>query len=160
MFDVKKEIPSLEFCKKLKELGYPQKGGGWYYIEEKIGYRYGWNLVLIRDVHRAIDNYKIKAPTICEMEEVFPFEIIVEGNSKYSEICRLISYKNNEGWWYGYIPINCSLEEFIPIQIDYPDKEDWRIKFWGGTKPNACIKTFIWLIKNKYISFKGGNHDN
>jgi len=34
MFDIKKEVPSLELCKKLKELGFPQGGGGWYWIQD------------------------------------------------------------------------------------------------------------------------------
>lgn len=30
-FDPKKEVPSLELCKKLKKLAFPQEGGGWYW---------------------------------------------------------------------------------------------------------------------------------
>ena len=33
MFDLTKEVPSLELCKRLKEVGYPQDGGGWYWIK-------------------------------------------------------------------------------------------------------------------------------
>lgn len=37
MFNPELEVPSLGLCKKLKELGYPQEGGGWYWA--KIGER-------------------------------------------------------------------------------------------------------------------------
>ena len=33
MFDIKSEVPSMELCKRLKELGFPQNGGGWYWIK-------------------------------------------------------------------------------------------------------------------------------
>ena len=51
MFDVKKEVPSLGLCRKLKELGYPQEGGGWYWVHAVVGYgakdvlkSWGWEL--------------------------------------------------------------------------------------------------------------------
>ena len=35
MFNVAKEVPSLELCKRLKELGYPQNGGLYYWSLHK-----------------------------------------------------------------------------------------------------------------------------
>jgi len=35
MFDPKAEVPSLELCQRLKELGYPQTTGGWYWIKDE-----------------------------------------------------------------------------------------------------------------------------
>jgi len=32
MFKPEKEVPNLELCKRLEELGYPQEGGGWYWV--------------------------------------------------------------------------------------------------------------------------------
>ncbi len=61
-FDVTNEVPSIKVCKKLKELGYPQDSGGWY-----------WN---IKDIEsppvffNRLPNeseYYIKAPTYCEL---------------------------------------------------------------------------------------------
>ena len=35
---LEKEVPSLELCKKLKKLGYPQENGGyWWYEETETG---------------------------------------------------------------------------------------------------------------------------
>ena len=69
MFDPEKEVPSLELCKRLKKLGYPQDGGGWYWYEtEKKIYmlwdtkEYNW------EIHNKYA--PIKAPTIPEMMEL------------------------------------------------------------------------------------------
>jgi|GEM_PF-4671310 len=62
MFDPTKEVPSLELCEKLKEAGFPQDGTGWYWIKKPIGHEHEWKLILIEDIHRTIDNYKVKAP--------------------------------------------------------------------------------------------------
>ena len=38
-----KEVPSLELCKRLKELGFSQKGEGWYWrrkISPKVAVSY------------------------------------------------------------------------------------------------------------------------
>jgi len=31
-FNPTDEVPSLELCKRLREQGYPQNGGGWYWL--------------------------------------------------------------------------------------------------------------------------------
>jgi len=69
MFDPTKEVPSLELCEKLKEAGFPQDGTGWYWIKKPIGHEHEWKLILIEDIHRTIDNYKVKAPTVHELLE-------------------------------------------------------------------------------------------
>ncbi|MCD6384449.1 hypothetical protein J7M23_01605 [Candidatus Sumerlaeota bacterium] len=43
MFNPEKEVPSLELCKQLKEFGFPQEGGGWYWKEGK------YELVLLKE---------------------------------------------------------------------------------------------------------------
>jgi len=61
------EVPSLELCKKLKELGYPQEGGGWYW-DETVNYR--WELYLYGDTPVHIKSQSvIKAPTCREILE-------------------------------------------------------------------------------------------
>lgn len=74
MFDPTKEVPSLELCEKLKEAGFPQDGVGWHWVKKPtgpahVGYTYEWKLILIEDIHRAIDYYKVKAPTVHELLE-------------------------------------------------------------------------------------------
>ena len=72
MFNSEREVPSLELCKKLKELGYPQDGEGWYWVEVKSGYKWEWKLRLLVNFPYAVDNYKIKAPTVRELGEWLP----------------------------------------------------------------------------------------
>jgi len=71
-----KEVPSLELCKRLKELGYPQEGGGWYWVKTA----FGWILAIILDgIWLSTRNYIkvndetikdfIKAPTCRELGE-------------------------------------------------------------------------------------------
>ena len=66
-----REVPCLELCKKLKELGYPQNEEGFYWVLEKVGYNYEWKLLFV-DSSFTINNYKIKAPTFPEMLEWLP----------------------------------------------------------------------------------------
>ena len=40
-----KEVSSLELCRRLKELSYPQDGGGWYWIKTA----FGWILAIMLD---------------------------------------------------------------------------------------------------------------
>ena len=62
----KKEIPSLELCKRLKELGFPQSSGGWYWRVDE----YSKWLSFYTDSeykHRIPDEIFIKAPTCRKM---------------------------------------------------------------------------------------------
>ncbi|OQX78907.1 MAG: hypothetical protein B6D56_08120 [Candidatus Omnitrophica bacterium 4484_70.1] len=61
------EVPSLELCKRLKELGFPQFSGGWYWVLEELTYKEVWKLKLLYNIPYAVDNLKIKAPTCREM---------------------------------------------------------------------------------------------
>ena len=133
-FDPTKEVPSLELCKKLKESGFPQvKGGFWWvlfetYNEYEICY---WDAEHVRwddqgkyvliggcdccaDIVEVED--KIKAPTINEM-----IKYIKQG--------------------YFNLPVgkkvgcNCC---YLPVDI----------------KPDILAKDLIWLVQNGYVSFK------
>jgi hypothetical protein len=80
MFNPELEVPSLELCKKMKELGFPQTGGGWY-----------WDLILGTPSLKFVDGYEddypiykdgedfvFKAPTCREMDEYLPlFNVIM-----------------------------------------------------------------------------------
>jgi len=72
MFDIKKEVPSLELCKKLKELGFPQDGGGWYY------YRYYYDnefyIGLKEEIAWEENPEYYYAPTVRELGEWLPEE--------------------------------------------------------------------------------------
>ena len=87
MFNPEKEVPNLELCKKLKELGFPQDGGGWYWTQTDTGWRLGYcaeynlapkvkiHMMFFAELGRVIFRARheiIKAPTITEMWEWLP----------------------------------------------------------------------------------------
>ncbi|RLJ01289.1 MAG: hypothetical protein DRP11_04655 [Candidatus Aenigmatarchaeota archaeon] len=63
-FEPIKEVPNLELCKKLKELGYPQEGGGWYWDFEDYKLAFIWA--------EEVADELIKAPTCRELGEWLP----------------------------------------------------------------------------------------
>jgi len=62
-----KEVPSLELCKKLRELGYPQDGGGLYWNtrEGRIAIIRPWKSF-------KAPKHFVKAPTCRELGECLP----------------------------------------------------------------------------------------
>jgi len=72
MFDLRKEVPSLELCKRLKELGYPQERAGWHWVLTKENDKEQWALkyyCTYEDIpYWAIH---IKAPTYRELGKWF-----------------------------------------------------------------------------------------
>ena len=152
MFDPEKEVPSLELCEKLKELGFPQNTGGWYWeIYESIA---GKDVEVKYFDYTPEDDLSftyVKAPTYPEIERWLPISLdcVIE-NSPYSAHHRLIMWKSVDGYWCGYIPHNCKFEDFKGIQVT---GEDWRIKQWGETLIEACTKMVIWLRNNGYVNF-------
>jgi len=67
MFDPQKEVPSLEFCKRLKRFGYPQDSGGFYWTVagDSCKLEYVKDISFAREVRQDLTFYK--APTIGEM---------------------------------------------------------------------------------------------
>lgn len=140
MFDPTKEVPSLELCKKLRGLGYPQDGGGWYWIR-RVGHCY-WELALmdsdkkgenLRTWHKSgkyewmpigYTEERIKAPTCRELGEWFP--------QKWN----IVSIQYSNGYW----------------GISSHEVKRWRI--WeADTEPNARAKMLIWLREKGYVDF-------
>ena len=73
MFRPELEVVSIEVAKKLKEFGYPQYEGGWYWVQIGSSFR----LEFIRDVHLVKEVRKeikelYKAPTSRELEDCLP----------------------------------------------------------------------------------------
>ena len=75
MFGLAKEVPSLELCKRLKELGYPQENGEWYWVKRKVVGKEDWRVgrrIEVRDAWGKVHfDYRsdIYIPDI-EVEEV------------------------------------------------------------------------------------------
>jgi len=74
MFDPRKEVPSLELCKRLKELGFPQDSGGWYWV--KFADRDRWRVMYDGIIDYEQVEEVIKAPTIRELGEWLPDEFV------------------------------------------------------------------------------------
>lgn len=82
MIELEKEVPSIEVCKRLKEIGFPQENGGWHWvITEKHQFKpISWAL-------KFYDNYEdipywaihVKAPTFQEIGMWFIW--LIENNS-------------------------------------------------------------------------------
>lgn len=141
MFDPTKEVPNFELCLKLRELGYPQSGGGWYWIYDKhLGEIE--NLVLIYEMtsenieHNAKYGYLyVKAPTVYELGEMLPVEVnLPEGDALIS-----IDRPNNTKWLVSYC-LNGT--NFYPIRFD------------ATSEANARAKLVIWLLENKHVILK------
>ncbi len=151
MFDPKKEVPSLELCKQLKKLGFPQAGGGWYWTKDEELTYFHPGIVTERDGGIYIEcspsvcvcyNYLIfKAPTCRELGEWLPDIIIVKSDEPISYF---IKYQKNK-WRYRYIDKYGRMLNTEFIEAD--------------TEPNARAKMLIWLAKNNYIKFNKGEND-
>jgi len=146
MFDPRKEVPSLDFCKRLKELRFPQSSGGWYWVEVRGNYRLCFNDVCKENgLNLFYDPYQlyiwrylndvIKAPTVGELGERLPDFIEELGDLK------CIFYKDEIGIEYGKW-VKCGDYEITACK-------------YANTEANARAKMLIWLIENKYVSFEG-----
>ena len=133
MFNPKLEVPSLELCKQLKYLGFPQDGGGWYWYSDIENAT--WRLVYEQEVFDYDEDIKeyIKAPTVRELGEWLPVSI-KDIHELYIEFDKV----TEEDWIisYRYYCHNISLIVFKDI-----------------TEANARAKMLIWLVENNYITF-------
>jgi len=158
MFDIYKEVPRLELCKKLKKLGYPQDGGGWYWLELKHSTSYEkkelayfsyaeiqiikkeakkWEQVLekanvkVKITNTTIDRYK--APTVRELIEWLPSSLRKDPFYYYLIINKsAISYERN-------ITVNLTVSLFS--------------EGINNNLANALAKMVIWLAENNYVEF-------
>ena len=131
-----KEVPSLESCKKLKELGFPQEGGGWYWIENKITKEARvvfWDKNFEHYFKENKDFVNIyKAPTCRELGEWLPW---------YVEACSfMLTFvkEDDNTWWGGYMDEN----------------SESKIGHTANTEPNVRAKMIIFLVENGYLRFE------
>ena len=133
-----KEVPSLELCKKLKELGYPQDGGGWYWVvyHNTDGDRTQLLLEKERDktfwrmMKNCSPDYRevIKAPTCRELGEWFP-------SGYYLDYSKLNDFQNKEGIQMSFI---CDKKGYTWHDV---------------SEANVRAKMLIWLVENGYVKF-------
>ena len=150
MFDPTKEVPSLELCKELKDLGFPQGEIGWYWVKTAIGWILGYLLdpegrypndynfffPIVEEICFINKNTPLyKAPTLREVLEWLPVEIEYKGETLYLEFDRPDETQFLVSYCYGYgriCPIAIGDDEIV----------------------NAPTKMLILLAKDGYISFK------
>lgn len=151
MFMPEKEVPNLELCKHLKELGYPQDGKGWYWAK-KWRYFHGniksyppsydekvildtaiWLLEFLQN-EPSYSDY-VRAPTCRELGEWLPAKIETKGFDFYLIITRTTSWEI----YYAFDMVNSQTILAGSMQED-------------DVEPNARAKMLIWLAEKGYIS--------
>ncbi len=140
-------VVSLELAKKLKELGFPQDGGGWYWElpTKKLTLlnREDANIIIAMEMNGI--NYPIrviKAPTSVELMNVVPSTIRDKDGCEYSFMLSKID------------------DEYVPSYFKEPVMAcDGMVELHIGEPcfdvnlPNAIAKLLIWLIENDYVNF-------
>ena len=126
MFDLRKEIPSLELCKRLKELGFPQDSGGWYWV--KFADRDRWRVMYDGIIDYEQVEEVIKAPTVRELGEWLPDEFVSGRVGENNIVC-------------------FNLELDPAVRSMFPTMN-------ADTEANARAKVLIWLVENKYVDFE------
>jgi hypothetical protein len=129
-FDPTKEVPSFELCKKLKELGFPQEGGGFYWAITDVKSPYKLLFWEETEPYPLID--KIKAPTCRELGEWLPYYI--------PKLKFLHTERGEDGDFHLYYDERMDNGAYIYIIAE--------------TEPNARAKILIWLVENGYVKFE------
>ena len=153
--ETKDQVISLYLAKKLKELGVKQKSLFYYVVYPDNRY----DLLMERERDKLFwrmaksSKQMYSAFTASELGEFLPLtlDFVDERFIEYTGHHRLITWKSVDGWWVGYIPFNCTFEDFKAVQVT---GKDWRIKFWGEKEADARAKMLIWLIENRWWNEK------
>ena len=137
MFVPYREIPSLELCKKLKKIGYPQ-GKGYYY------YRYSYDKDFYIGLYEEIaweENPEVYyAPLQGELEEWLH-------RHTYPQAEILLGKQTWDGKYF------CNLETIGRAQKIIIQS------FLDGRGPNVRVKMLIWLKENGYVNFEEEGED-
>jgi len=157
MFNLLKEVPNLELCYKLKQLGYPQEKEGIYWVEAgtwgdpktwKLGFKNFFKHAGLLEKEciqvtkgcgccadfETVEGEIIKAPTCHELSNWIPHKI----ETKVGE-CYLHISKSYDVWWCGYESLK--YETYLHLEKD-------------NTLANTLAKILIWLVEEGYVKFK------
>ena len=146
MFDLTKGVPSLETCKRLKELGFPQEGTGYYWSKWKPDKSYILAITFDgRNYHR-VDGWtsgppdiKIKAPVIDEIILYLPDKIEYKDEYGDKYIAHLLIERLDNNWRGGYAVFGWDDWGFIKTLED-------------EELINLFTNIYIWAKQNNYIS--------
>ena len=163
-FNPELEVPSLELCKKLKELGLPQEGGGWYW-KRKISSEIEYELVFIK-----------RFPKHCPLFEFpldpdeFKGECCIGGECKKgisigdwirceeNPLIKSFTSRELKEWLPVFVITYRNFDGKVIVKdLDAPNRnytEAFIPIFKADTEANACAKMLIWLLRNKHIKFK------
>lgn len=126
----KDHYPSLELCKKLKEIGFPET--------EKTYWNSDYETI-IKDrtywINKLADraNIAYPCPSAMEMLDVMPKMIKLENT-----LMRAVLFIEKNEVYYK----------------EYSDWNDVEIKYDSDSLPNNLASIIIWLKENKHINFK------
>ena len=132
-----KEVPSLELCKKLKDLGYPQNGDGWYWV--KI--RGEWKLIL-----RYRSEYELlKGGMVLETDgSVGGIGLEAEG------LIRAPTCPEMDGFLPCYVWFNRN--ENLKNRYEAHDSSHQHSER-ASSLPDSYAKMLVWLRENGYVIF-------
>lgn len=135
MFNPVKEVPNIELCKKLKKVGYPQGGGGWYWIESNLIYIPIFSKSIQR---RLAEGEVIKAPTVAELGELLlkAQKLLLKDKGNYQINYFLHSNKTVIVYECGSFSAG-TYKQICHVEAD--------------TEANARAKAIIQLAENGYI---------
>ena len=136
--ELTKQVPSLELCKKLKELGWDKETlYGWYTDECKFYVEYDAVAESESELAREHDAFytpiRIEpAPSVAELGEALPTHF-----KSYEMVVMRINNKNVHNWQIGY-----KRKEF-PTMFKFVAE--------GETEADARAKMWIYLKENKLL---------
>lgn len=119
--------PSLELCKKLKEIGFPDTE--YSYVQDL-----DWKDFIYKYKDYGRDEYTSVCPSVMEMLDVIPYHIQFDWMGANVHFT-----KRGDGEYISYYSWKSSY---------YKGK---------NTLPNALAEMIIWLYENKHLTFQNGN---
>ena len=126
--ELENQVPTLELCKKLKELDYPQEGLFWWKTDRRKE-----RVVSDKTVQMMLCRYN-RARRRSNVEWEFPYIVA-------PTVAELGEYIKN---WFNGAVLRDTNGNYVSIMSDDICK----------TEANARAKCLIWLAKNNYIDFK------
>jgi len=137
--NLQQQVPSLELCKRLKELGYPQENLFMLVKYEMWKEPQVWNSDIAKEFSSVClsgkREYEYAAPTVAELGEMLPVKVI-ERNRDYE-------MKTWRDW------VNGKLEWFVQYQSE---EGEGFFRRQDPSEANARAKMMIYLLENKLIT--------
>ena len=167
--ELTKQVPNLQLCKKLKELGWDKETlFVWSPIPKVVGKNgicetVGYDLAINGKQRTYGSKVCYPAPTVAELGEALPEWVVFKGFKYRFQIWRKCHDNNPNSLWgirynssdYNYNPVEekcpiISLEEqTIPIaKMGYGAEHD---NFFATTEADARAKMWIYLKENKLL---------